>query len=230
MENLEKNSRSRGWCYTVNNYTDDDIAYAMSLFEEDEGATYQIIGFEKAPRTGTLHLQCYIYYTNQQQFNTMFKRLSPWHFEPQKTYKNVNAYCYCMEDGDYFEQGQVPRQGHRTDLEVIKHRIKEGVPLKQISNQYFSQWVFHKRAFEEFRNMNLEYDTELWFYDPDSLDSMRRVREKKNECDYLLMSQYEMSPTQLVFMYLSKKYRYIYYPNHNYVPEVISKIIKGTLY
>lgn len=44
-------------------------------------------------------------------------------WDKQRAKKNVAAYCYCMEDGDYIEFGERPRQGHRTDLEVIKHDL-----------------------------------------------------------------------------------------------------------
>lgn len=146
----EKRVQSRGWCYTVNNYTDDDIADCMSLYEDDTNATYQIIGFEKGDRKGVEHLQCYIHYRNPVRWDTMKKRLHPNHFEAQKSHLNCFAYCYCMDQGSYYEQGEVPRQGHRTDLEVIRHRLDEGVPLRDLKKQYFSQWCQYRRAFTEY--------------------------------------------------------------------------------
>lgn len=147
---FNKNARSRGWCYTVNNYTDDDIADCMSLYEDDTNATYQIIGFEKGDRKGVEHLQCYIHYREAVSWSVMRKRLYPNHVEPQKSHLNCFAYCYCMDGGNYYEQGEVPRQGHRTDLEVIRHRLDEGVPLRDLKKQYFSQWCQYRRAFNEY--------------------------------------------------------------------------------
>lgn len=150
--------QSNGYCYTVNNYTDYDIACAMSLYEF-YNVKYQIIGFEQGDRQGTRHLQCYVYFTNKIS-TTKFDAIiadtfdcNP-HTECQKAKKNVAAYVYCMEEYDYFEQGERPRQGHRTDLEAIKHDILAGRPDTQISKEYFSQWCQYRRAFQEFRSIH----------------------------------------------------------------------------
>lgn len=133
--------RSRGWCFTVQSWDDDAWGAVSALYECDIDCTYLIIGFETAPRTGQKHLQCYIYYREAKSFNTMKKKLGNVHIEAEKAKLHVKAYCYCMEDGEWFEYGQRPRQGHRTDLEVIRHDlIDKKKPIKQIANEYFSQW------------------------------------------------------------------------------------------
>lgn len=224
--------RSRGWCYTVNNYTDDDIAYCMSLYEDDLNASYQIIGFESGDRTGTLHLQCYIYYKHPVRHSFVANKMYPWHFEAQKAKFNVNSYCYCMEDGDYYEQGNRPRQGHRTDLEVIKNDIKTGVPMMVVANNYFSQWCQYRRSFDVYKDMysGIEYDTQFHVYDTDDLDySMRYIYSHYDmNIDLLIHSCYEFSSIELMSKFYSHKYRFIVIPGGNY-PECVTKNISYSI-
>lgn len=215
--------RSRGWCFTINNYTDDDIAFATSLYEDYINCTYLIIGFEKG-RSGTSHIQGYVYFTNPVRNAWMAQQHSKWHYEAQKSKTNVKAYVYCMEDNDYYEMGERPRQGHRTDLEVIKYDIKNGVPMKDISNNYFSQWCQYRRAFDEFKNMNTKYDTQIHVYDSEDLDySMWYIYKNYNMTNVLLLySQYDMLINELMSKYYSGKYEYIIVPSGIW-PQCLSK-------
>lgn len=236
---MKGDGRSRGWCFTVNNYDDDDIAYVMSLYEEDVNCTYLIVGFEKAGRTGTEHMQCYIYYTNPLTVKHMRKKLKPWHVEAQKAAKNVQAYCYCMEDDDYIEFGDRPRQGHRTDLEVIKHDIKSGRPMKEIANNYFSQWCQYRRAFEEFRLMNRpRYITEIVLYDDKEMaycmQEIFRRYSLDNSKFYDGMQYWNIYDYEL---YLKGVYKYMFVPmfmaNNGYIPKEFVKdcsIIEKKIY
>lgn len=147
-------ARTRGWCVTIQENTVDHQVFAMGLYELDENCIYACIGCEKATRTGKSHLQCYFYYRNPMRWTEAQKRFAPHHLEAQKSKSNVAAYEYCMKDGDFIEFGDRPRQGQRTDLEVIRHDLERGVPMKDIARQNFSQWCFHRRSFEEYVRLN----------------------------------------------------------------------------
>lgn len=159
--------KSRGFCITVNNYDDEDIEIMKSYYTEDPLCTYLIIGKEIAPRTKTRHLQCYIKYKNQLSVKKIIKQFSPWHVEPQRAKRDVEAYVYCMEDGDYEEFGTRPQQGQRNDLNAIKHDILKGRPIEEIADNYFSQWVQYRRSFDEYKRMKSQkkYKTKLATYD-----------------------------------------------------------------
>lgn len=212
-------TRAHGWCYTVPNPTDDDIAYCMSLYDEDPNCKYQIIGTEISSRTQLKHLQCYIYYTDARKLSTIRKRLAPWHVEIQKSSKNVACYAYCMEDGDYYEQGERPRQGHRTDLEVIKHDLHERRPMKQIANEYFAQWCQYRRSFDayvELHKIAPKYDTSMWYYSRDEIELIyvedvlsRHVLIVREYSNYSLLDE-------LLHEYYSNKYEHIIIPESTY--------------
>lgn len=216
-EKKPKNTRSRGWCFTVQNPTDDDMALVSSLFEDDHNATYLIIGDEIAPRSGTPHLQCYIYYTNKVSFSQITERLPGVHVEDQKAKKNVEAYCYCMDDGKFIEFGNRPRQGHRTDLEVIKHDLNRRRPMTEISQEYFSQWCQYRRSFDEFIRLNKLniHETKIILYHVDSTHEAYRIfYSPKYRGKSAIIKPYEFVHDVWDVLY-SGQYEYLFiYSNH----------------
>lgn len=210
---MAKNTTARGWCLTVNNYTDDDMIDVWSMYEDDHNCTYLIIGYEEGSRTKQPHLQCYVYYTNTLRFSEIKKRAPEGcHIEAQKASKNVEAYCYCMEDGSYIEYGDRPRQGHRTDLEVIKHDIEAGRPEKQIAQQYFSQWCQYGKRFDAYRDLiKPKYDTKIGWYDREKpMAQLRRIRDEYK--NYFIVKDY-IPWVEVTLIVLSSNYEYVFVPN-----------------
>lgn len=121
--------RSRAWCFTLNNYTDDMIEMVNAV---SSISTYLIYGKEIAPNTGTPHLQGYIYFQNAKTFLKM-KKLMPegTHLEVAKGDPTDNK-KYCSKEGDYKEFGTIPSQGKRNDIKVIKDEINAGRGMREI--------------------------------------------------------------------------------------------------
>ena len=204
--------RSRGWCFTINNYDIEDMVFVSSLYEDDTNCTYLIMGFEEGRRK-TPHIQGYVYYTEAKSFESMVKLHSTWHIEAQKAKKNVNAYVYCMEGNKFYEMGERPRQGHRTDLETIKFDIANDVSMKDISRNYFSQWCQYRRAFDEYKKLHVKYDTQIHVYDnsEDGLDySMRYIFSNYDMSNcFLMRSEYDVYLNEIMVKYYSREYKYI---------------------
>lgn len=230
-----KDVRSRGWCFTINDYVDDDIAMCMSLYEDDDECKYVIIGFEKGLKNDKHHIQGYVYYNTQRKWSKMKAKHSTWHIEAQASDKNVNAYCYCMKDGDYYEIGERPRQGNRTDLEVIKNDMKyKKKTLYQVADDYFSQWCQYRKPFEEYRRMYVKHDTEMISYKDDDISMI--YEQDEDLTDILIIKKYDKESIyhELMHIYYSKVYRKIYIPyevynNYNASLYVICKYIKSDL-
>ncbi|QBX89312.1 replication associated protein [Apis mellifera virus-15] len=211
---MGKSERSRGWCITVNNYSEADIESVRGLYKEDDNCTYLIIGYEEGTRKKTPHMQCYIYYTEKVSFNSMKKRVNiqgrQHHVEKQKASKNVEAYCYCMKDGNYEEYGERPRQGHRTDLEVIKHDIERGKPESEI--EYFSQWCQYRKAFKDYRELCAKRVTKIMFYDKAHPRAQYRKIHASYK-DFKIVTAYT-DILELLELAESGKYSYIFVPNY----------------
>lgn len=111
--------RKRGFCLTINNWTDNDI----KMLEEDN-YEYLIIGKETAPKTGTPHLQVYIYYSQAKSFKRMKTRYPLAHIEVAKGTPQQNK-DYCSKTGVFDAYGTLPEQGKRTDLETARACLEE---------------------------------------------------------------------------------------------------------
>lgn len=126
---LERLSRAKGWCFTLNNYNDDDIKRIDGI-----ECKYIIYGKEKG-LLGTPHLQGYVFFRSVVSFVVVRGRLGErCHIEKAKGSPAENR-AYCVKEGNFIERGDVPIQGSRTDLMAVKHMIKAGRHLKDIINE-----------------------------------------------------------------------------------------------
>lgn len=109
--------RSRAWAFTLNNTHE---------LAEIKGATYVIQGKEKAPTTGTPHVQGYAYFENARTFKG-FKGLLPHgaHVEAAKGTAIQNR-TYCSKEGSFVESGSCPKQGKRADISELYELAKAG--------------------------------------------------------------------------------------------------------
>ncbi|ALE29816.1 replication associated protein [Lake Sarah-associated circular virus-50] len=114
--------KSRGWCYTANNYTKEEYE---SLEKYDCG--YHVMGKEVGEQ-GTPHIQGYIEFTNAKRFDTLHADFPKIHWEPRKGTQQ-QAIDYCMKGGDFVEIGTKKDQGKRTDIEAV---------IKDINDKVFS--------------------------------------------------------------------------------------------
>lgn len=204
-------ARARGWCFTLNNYEQSDIDHLSTL-----DVDYLIIGKEVGKK-GTPHLQGYLYKKSKISASTLKEMLGKrYHIERQKG-TLAQAIEYCMQDEDYTEIGDRPRQGKRTDLDIIKYDIKKNVSEKEIANKYFSQWCQYRRAFREYREMHEEYDTLLVIYDPLSPSSCKNLYKYMKE-KHLMMQEY----VQFIWpQYYSRKYKYLLVPQTDWILRAV---------
>ncbi len=121
-------SKHRSYCFTLNNYTDEDEQRIQNI-----DAKYLIYGREVAPTTGTRHLQGYVQFKNPKSFNSTKKTLGKnAHLEVASGNPEQNkAYCV-KEDTMYFEKGEVQSQGKRTDLAIIREVLKETNKMSEV--------------------------------------------------------------------------------------------------
>lgn len=107
---------AKHWCFTLNNYTDDDCVRLSGLVE---GAlcSYVIFGREKGTGTGTDHLQGYLSCRERKTLAYLKENVSATaHWEVRRG-RSDQAIDYCKKDGDYREFGTVPLgQGSRNDI------------------------------------------------------------------------------------------------------------------
>ena len=79
--------RSRGWCFTLNNYTGTDIESIKSI----ENCKY--IFQEETGEKKTKHLQSFIYFDNARSFTSLKKLLPKAHLEAARNKAASIKYC-----------------------------------------------------------------------------------------------------------------------------------------
>lgn len=133
--------KSRSWCFTINNYTDRDIASVLAL-----DAVYVCYQKEIAPTTGTPHLQCYVYFKNQR---AMQRGLGHWEKANGTPIQNKT---YCSKEGgtDFWEKGELPMQGARMDLLAIKRKLDEGTSTTELMQMDFESCSRHIKFFDRY--------------------------------------------------------------------------------
>lgn len=99
---MNKNTRSKKWCFTLNNYTEEELDKISGI-----DCRYLLYGMEIGEK-GTPHLQGYIVFEWQKTLHRMKKYIPRAHFEPARgTHKENYAYC-TKEDRNPFEKGDLP--------------------------------------------------------------------------------------------------------------------------
>lgn len=129
-------SKSRGWCFTLNNWTQEEYD-ALSRLEPE----YIVYGKEVG-ESGTPHLQGYLHFANPRVMPK--KLIHRAHWEPLCG-TPTQASDYCKKDGDFIERGMLPNQGKRNDLDEVYDAVRKGT--KTVSDIIEEQPEVYNRAF-----------------------------------------------------------------------------------
>lgn len=122
-------------CFTLNNYTDEDVKH----FEE---LPCKFIQFGKeVGEKGTPHLQGYIEFKHSVLFETLKNICKRAHWEKARG-SELHNYAYTGKDGNPFRKGIAGKQGERTDLNIIKDDILKGKRVDDIALE--KPIIFHQ--------------------------------------------------------------------------------------
>lgn len=158
----KKSPRSRGWCFTINNPSEDDNPKSTT------GWTYIVYQLESGDN-GTPHYQGYVYFRNARALSSLKKLFPRAHLEPAGgTPQQNKAYCTKEEGrlGGPWELGQCPSPGARTDLKQLQADIDAGMRLDTIAVKHFSNWLRYARGIRSYRQLRMPrraWKTEVCF-------------------------------------------------------------------
>lgn len=154
-------SKSRAYCFTLNNYTD----LEHTTISEME-CRYLCIGKEIG-ESGTPHLQGYVYFASPRSLNSIKKLMPRAHLEVAKG-NPVQASDYCKKDGDFIESGELPAQGKRSDIDNVRDMIKEGLGMRDIVDVASSyQSIKCAESVLKYKEKKRDFKTEVtWLWGP----------------------------------------------------------------
>lgn len=134
-------SKVRAYCFTINNYTEDDLARVIYLSDKSR---YLICGFESV---STEHMQGYVYFKNARLFNTVKALIPRAHIEVARGSPQDNQ-KYCSKDSLFFETGEIPLQGYAQWDKITE------VMIDPPSN--FHLYQQYKKTYKQYLNDNPE--------------------------------------------------------------------------
>jgi len=115
-------TKSRRFCFTINNPTDDDHQ-TVADFLDSPRVTYGIVARETG-ESGTPHLQGFLVLASPQRFSFLHSNLcARAHLEVARA-KSDQAADYCKKEGDFDEYGSLPdHAGKRSDIDEFKEWV-----------------------------------------------------------------------------------------------------------
>lgn len=134
-------STSKRWCFTVNNYSQEDEDSIQSW-----DCLYLVYGREVGD-SGTPHLQGFVTFKNNKRYSGVRKLHDKAHWECAKG-TSAQASDYCKKDGDYFEKGQAPCPGKRTDLDAAIATLKTD-GLAAVAENHPVEFTRYSRGFRD---------------------------------------------------------------------------------
>lgn len=123
---MSSNTRSRAYCLTINNYTEEERQFLMGY-----GPTEYIIVGDEIGKEGTRHLQIYFRLKNAKSFSKIKKEFPRAHIEIAKGSDEQNR-IYCSKETVLREDGEVSQQGRRSDLHVLTEEIQKAPQMRNL--------------------------------------------------------------------------------------------------
>lgn len=157
-------SRSRAWCFTINNYTDADILRLESL----DGVERLIVGREVA-ETGTPHLQGYVRFSQPVRFSWWKNQFPKAHVAVRRG-TETQAAEYCSKEGNVaidkginFDEELNSSRGKRSrddELAEILDEIDGGAKYGQVRARHRRFFFWNRRLIiaEMYDNKRLRED------------------------------------------------------------------------
>jgi hypothetical protein len=136
---------ARHWCFTLNNYTQDELDTTEASLRGAD-FTYVVVGREIG-ENNTPHLQGYFQCNSPWRLGRC-KRipgLSRAHFEKAKGTGLQNKQ-YCTKESCWLELGSISHQGKRNDLLEVKRSIDQGKSIADLAQLHFDTFVKYSRG------------------------------------------------------------------------------------
>lgn len=181
------------WCFTLNNYTEDEEALVKSLHQNPKNRIQYIVFGREVGEQGTPHLQGFIQFTGRRNFPVVQRMLGSQRFYlkpkiPQSTPQQ--AADYCKKDGDFYERGKLNNdlfqgQGKRNDILEARNAVRDGASALQLmdSDDHVGAAIKYFRSFQAYEAFKVSGRTHkmrciIFYGDPGTYKSLAAATYK----------------------------------------------------
>lgn len=145
-------SRTKAWCFTLNNYSEDEYRKIIE-YGSSPAVEYLVVGREVGDG-GTPHLQGYVVLAVRTRMPGVKAAIgNRAHFEAARGSPSSNR-VYCTKDGSFQECGTLPAalQGKRSDIDIFKDWVQDYVsehnrrpPESLVAVEHSALWLRYQR-------------------------------------------------------------------------------------
>lgn len=168
--NSGTNPRGAQWCYTLNNYAEDDVLRLRALHTRPANKVLYHAFQAEVGQNGTPHLQGYIAFTNTKMRSTVASLVSPRAHLERTLGTPAEASDYCTDEDKrdpdqmdilhtHGDISAVPDQslstnqpGKRTDLSECKRKLDEGTEVWELADEHWGTVVRNYKAFQAYKH------------------------------------------------------------------------------
>lgn len=159
MADVADGVRNRAWCFTINNWVEEDWVRCEELCKAkvgSEACRYLVICAE-AGESGTPHIQGYVEFISARRAGALKKHfVNKAHLEIRRG-TSSQAADYCKKTWDdnpkprHFEFGTPSCQGRRTDLDILGESIVDGASNREIAIEAPGMFIKYHKGIQALR-------------------------------------------------------------------------------
>lgn len=204
---MPSSQQSKRWCFTLNNYTPDDVKTLENKYIDHE-MSYLVAGHEIG-ESGTPHLQGFCTFTKNKTLSAMKKIWPTAHFEKAHS-KSDSAASYCKKgsqshdewktkgihgpsyglDANFKEFGEIPTPGKRCDLTKLAEAIQEGASMQVVADIDPATYIRNYRGLANYAALQTkDYAHDdvrgLWIWGPPGTGKSHHARLLNPESTYM---------------------------------------------
>ncbi len=151
LRHKSSRNRSRSWCFTINNYTEENYV-SMSQPKNWPGKILKLIFQEEIGEKNTMHLQGWVKFENQLEFSVLKKYLPTAHIEKARSDKASIKYCsktatasgrlytYGILDAELAKPTYVPLSQDQILLDLRTLALEDSDFNKEIADIMIQPW------------------------------------------------------------------------------------------
>lgn len=136
---MARRCQARNFCMTLNNYTEEELEDLKKIEHK-----YMVLGREVG-EGGTPHIQGYIEFYKPKDLSALKKINERVHWEKRMGTAREAAQ-YCKKELNFYEDGEMTRQGERTDLARVAEMVKGGRKIAEIAEECPREYIKYHRG------------------------------------------------------------------------------------